>query len=84
LRDEALSGLSYQDLLQSLEMRQCHNLQASVLLRFKDRPTWSLDELASVMKLSTPALRKTVIFWTSQGRLWHQRPAAEPAERVVS
>jgi hypothetical protein len=45
-------------------------LQASVLVRFKERPAWVLDELALVMKLSPLVLRKSVIFWASQGQRW--------------
>ena len=39
-----------------------------MLLRFKERPAWLLDELALVMKLSPLVLRKSVIFWASQGQ----------------
>lgn len=39
-----------------------------MLLRFKERPAWLLDELALVMKLSPQVLRKSVIFWALQGQ----------------
>ena len=39
-----------------------------MLLRFKERPAWLLDELALVVKLSPLVLRKAVIFWASQGQ----------------
>lgn len=42
-------------------------VQAAVILQFKDQPSWPLQALADAMKLTPSALRKTVIFWTSQG-----------------
>jgi len=58
--------------------------QAAIITQFSDRKQWLLTDLAAHLTLQEPALRRILVFWTSQGYLreWRDAEGAAMVGRV--